>query len=122
MSRRVRRRDDGPKNYYNHQRGIRITEAEPEVVVSADDAAYLVEEHGGFAYVDEDAADDGDWTDTADGSPDLTAETLADEHWQRAVSAVEAGEADGFLDALAAIDDRNSVQSAIAERRAELEE
>lgn len=50
-----------------------------------------------------------------DGS--TTAEELADAHWNTAVTAVENGEADAFLDELAEIDGRNSVQDAIAARR-----
>ena len=50
------------------------------------------------------------------------AEGLANEQWQRAVSAVEDGDADSYLDELSKADDRKSVQEAIDERRAELEE
>lgn len=118
--------------------------------VSAEEAAYLVEERGDFAYVDESEAD-GDPAeaddDTTDGSseedaaaeadePDAdeadddapkeadaegSAAYLAEQPWRTAVSTVEAGDADDYLDELEAVDDRNSVQDAIAERRAELE-
>lgn len=65
-----------------------------------------------------------------DGPPDdelgyeertALAEGLANESWQAAVSAVEDGEADAYLDELEQVDDRNSVQEAIDERRDELE-
>lgn len=49
------------------------------------------------------------------------AEELADEHWQRAVSAVEAGDADNYLDELERVDDRDSVLAAIEGRREALE-
>jgi len=49
------------------------------------------------------------------------AESLADENYQVTVAAVEGGEADKFLTELEQVDDRNSVQSAIQERRDELE-
>lgn len=46
---------------------------------------------------------------------------LTDEHWRTVVNAVEDGEADDRLDALEEADDRDSVQSAIDERRDELD-
>lgn len=49
------------------------------------------------------------------------AKALADEHWQTVVSEVESGKVDDLLDDLEKIDGRTSVQSAIEERRTELE-
>jgi hypothetical protein len=111
--------------------------------VSAADAEYLVEERGDFRYVDgppsddtEEAASTSESASSEDTSEDSNDETsdetdepdpaseaahLADESWQRAVAAVEDGEADAYLDELEAADDRDSVQEAIEERRAELE-
>jgi len=53
--------------------------------------------------------------------PSVWAESLADEHWQTVVSEVESGEVDDLLDDLEAVDDRDSVQQAIADRRETLE-
>lgn len=183
---RIRRKDDGPRKYYNHHRNIRVSEDNPEADVSERDAEYLVEEHGGFEYVDEtdeEEEDEETGADDEDGAEDASNETvtvssdstastaddanvdstliddatvddtaeapaetsedeaeaesdeemsyeertaraegLANEHWQHAVSAVESGDADEYLDRLEAVDDRPSVQEAIAERRADLEE
>ncbi|AFZ73036.1 hypothetical protein [Natronobacterium gregoryi] len=48
------------------------------------------------------------------------AEALAEANYQTAVSEVEAGEADAYLDELEEIDDRDSVQEAIESRREEI--
>lgn len=185
---RVRRRHDGPRKYYNHHRDIRVSEDNPEADVSEDDAEYLVEEHGGFEYVDDPEAGEAEGADVEDaeasdeaedddGPPHpeeaeevldeadseevdeddvessddeepaetdhdedgvteesdeedeslsfeertALAEGLANDHWHHAVSAVEIGDADDYLDQLEQVDDRPSVQSAIEDRRTELE-
>jgi len=51
-----------------------------------------------------------------------SAENLADENWQTVVSEIESGEVDDLLDELEDIDDRDSVQEAIEDRRAELKD
>lgn len=60
--------------------------------------------------------------DAEDDPVDKRALELADENYQTATSAVKDGDADEFLDDLVEVDDRSSVQDAIEERRAELEE
>lgn len=57
-----------------------------------------------------------------DESDDVDAETLADQHYQTVVSTVTAGEADDVLEELADVDDRASVQDAIADRQEVLED
>lgn len=109
-------------------RGIGRFDTGDRADVSEDDAEYLVEENGDFRRVDStaasDAADDSD-SDASDPSdaddPESEAASLADEHWNAAVTAVEDGDADAYLDELEAADDRESVQAAIEDRRAELE-
>lgn len=66
--------------------------------------------------------DDGEGAPTEDDSTDERALDLADKNYQTAVAAVKDGEADEFLDALGNVDDRKSVQEAIDERRAELDQ
>lgn len=70
--------------------------------------------------VEEDETDELELDDVADEEPDERAVELADEHWKTAKSAVLDGEADDYLDELAGVDDRGSVQGAIAERRQEV--
>jgi len=53
----------------------------------------------------------------SDSETDERASELADEHWQTVVNTIEDGDADEFLDELAEIDDRDSVQEAIDDRR-----
>jgi len=48
---------------------------------------------------------------------DERARELADEHWQTVVNTIEDGDADAFLDDLAEVDDRDSVQEAISDYR-----
>lgn len=55
--------------------------------------------------------------DTDNDDVDSRAQTLADGPYQEAVEAVRAGEADEFLDDLAAVDDRSTVQDVIDARR-----
>lgn len=91
-------------------------------------ASYLIEERGDFErLVDVEAAGEPDADEEGDTETEYEervalAEGLANEHWRAAANAVEDGDADEYLDELAKRDDRESVQNAIEERRAELED
>lgn len=50
-----------------------------------------------------------------------SAEDVADAHWRTAVDAIEAGDVDAYLSDLEDIDDRDSVITAIDDRKSELE-
>lgn len=64
---------------------------------------------------------EGDVEGEGEGDVAADAEALADEPWQTATDEVREGNADEFLEDLAELDDRTSVQEAIADRRAELD-
>lgn len=76
-------------------------------------AERLVAEYGPLSVEGED--------DDAPEDLDKRAIGLADEGYEDVVDAVEAGDADAFLDDLEQADDRATVQDAIDERRDELE-
>ena len=91
----------------------------PDFQEHAGDATPSHDPDGDVAVREEDGPPD-DNAGAGDGT-DERAVNLADESWQAAVATVEAGDADDYLDALEAIDDRDSVQDAIETRRDELE-
>jgi hypothetical protein len=68
----------------------------------------------------------GGWHDPAEKTPEIVA-TMADEQWNTVKSAIEDGRLDGHLDKLEVIEEdrsngpRESVMSAIRERRAEID-
>lgn len=71
-----------------------------------------VEEHS-------DAVDESEGADEGDDTDERAVE-LANANYQTAVATVESGDADDYLDSLEQVDDRKSVQGAIADRREEL--
>ena len=68
----------------------------------------------------------GGWHDPAEDTPEMVA-TMADEQWNTVKAAIEDGRLDGHLDKLEVIEEdrsngpRESVMSAIRERRAEID-
>ena len=68
----------------------------------------------------------GGWHDPAENTPEIVA-TMADEQWNTVRAAIEDGRLDGHLDKLEVIEEdrsngpRESVMSAIRERRAEID-
>lgn len=114
-------------------RGIGSFTAGDTASVSEEDAAYLCTERGDFERIDDGVTDVehrdvDDTTDEGDGGEmeyeerRALAEGLSNEHWSTAVSTIEDGEADAYLDELADVDDRSSVQDAITDRQSALEE
>jgi hypothetical protein len=73
--------------------------------------------------LDEDAAfpDDAEAEPTPDADRTARVGELAEKHWQTTVTIIENGEADDVLDRLEPVDERNSVQEAIDDRRTELD-
>lgn len=93
-----------------HSRSHSNVTAGDRIDVSTGKAAYLCDDRDDFVRVDADIDERVE-----------QAIALSEEHWQSTVSIVEAGDADDYLDELADVDDRDSVQAAIDERRATLE-
>lgn len=79
-----------------------------------DEAEELADSTDSDDYSEEDQRDYEDRT--------ARAEALGQKHWQTVVSTVKSGDADDFLDILEKVDDRNSVQDAIDDRREQMSE
>ncbi|QRY26364.1 MULTISPECIES: hypothetical protein [Halobacterium] len=102
-------------------RGIdRRVSAGDRVDVSEAFARYLIEERGDFRLVDDQDVDDAGAGDDTGSGFDL--EEFLDKDAKEIVEDVEAGEADNHLDAVAGATEYVTVEDAIGERRATLEE